>query len=65
MSDPFLTDGGMWVECWECGGTGKIAACFEDDCSGADCDPEDPEFCCAPQRCDICKGKGGWEKANV
>lgn len=46
------------VECWQCGGNGKIAGCFEDCCScGAD---DDPDFCCSPSRCDICKGKGSY-----
>jgi len=22
-----------------------------------------PEFCCSPFPCDVCRGKGGWEKA--
>lgn len=48
------------TECWQCGGAGLIAGCFEDCCSGADCDPDDPEFCCAPSRCDICGGKGSY-----
>jgi len=46
------------VECWKCGGVGMLAGCFEDCCSGADCDPEDAA--CAPMCCDICRGKGGW-----
>lgn len=49
------------VECWQCGGTGLLAGCFEDCCSGADCDPDDSENCCAPTRCDICRGKGAYE----
>lgn len=44
--------------CWQCGGTGMLAGCFEDTCCGADCDPEDPEYSCAPSRCDACGGKG-------
>ena len=48
------------VECWQCYGVGMVAGCFEDCCSGADCDPEDAEYCCAPSRCDVCNGKGGW-----
>lgn len=50
-----------WIECWQCFGNGTLAGCFEDTCCGADCDPEDPDFCCAPSRCDICNGKGGWD----
>lgn len=53
--------GGPWTECWQCSGTGLLAGCFEDTCSGADCDPEDPEYCCNPHLCDVCKGKGGWD----
>lgn len=49
-------------ECWNCGGMGQIAGCFEDCCSGADCDPEDPEYCCAPSRCDVCRGKGYFQR---
>ncbi len=45
-------------ECWQCQGLGILAGCFEDTCCGADCDPEEPEYCCAPQRCDVCHGKG-------
>lgn len=41
-------------ECWQCGGTGYVAGCFESCCSGEDCDPEDPETCCSPRLCDIC-----------
>lgn len=52
-------DQGPWAECPNCGGTGLTAGCFEDCCSGADCDPDDPENCCAPNRCDWCRGKGG------
>jgi hypothetical protein len=50
-----------WTECWQCNGTGLLAGCFEDTCSGADCDPEDPELCCSPSRCDVCRGHGGWD----
>lgn len=49
-----------WIDCWQCGGVGMIAGCFEDCCSGADCDPEDAELCCWPNTCDICHGDGGW-----
>lgn len=49
-----------WMDCWQCGGCGSLPGCFEDCCSGADCDPEDPEYCCAPSRCDVCGGHGGW-----
>lgn len=50
-----------WIECDNCGGTGLIAGCFEDTCSCTG-DPEDPEDCCAPSRCDVCHGKCGWER---
>lgn len=56
---------GPWIECWQCGGIGTVPGCFEDVCCGADCDPEDPEFCCAPSTCDICRGKGGWPDNNA
>jgi len=42
-------------ECPNCGGLGFVAGCFEDTCCGADCDPEDAEWCCAPMRCDWCR----------
>jgi hypothetical protein len=46
------------VECWNCGGNGKTAGCFEDCCvCGAD---DDPDYCCAPSRCDVCAGKGSY-----
>ena len=48
------------IECWNCGGDGRIAGCFEDTCSCMG-DPTEPDDCCAPRRCDICKGKGGYE----
>ena len=44
-------------ECPNCGGLGIVAGCFEDCCSGADCDPEDAENCCSPSRCDWCRPK--------
>lgn len=53
-----------WTECWNCGGIGLTAGCFEDCCSGADCDPEDAELCCAPSKCDICRGRGGWDEPD-
>ena len=49
---------GEYDDCWNCGGEGWLAGCFEDCCTGADCDPEDPLYCCAPSRCDVCRGKG-------
>lgn len=56
------TNFASWIDCWQCGGVGMLAGCFEDCCSGADCDPEDAECCCCPSRCDVCKGKGGWHE---
>lgn len=49
-----------WIECWQCGGFGLLAGCFEDCCSGADCDQDDPETCCNPSKCDVCRGNCGW-----
>ena len=49
----------VYVDCWQCGGHGMIAGCFEDCCSCTG-DPDDPDDCCSPRRCDICKGKGGY-----
>lgn len=63
MSDPM--DMRPWIGCWQCGETGLLAGCFEDCCSGADCDPDDPENCCSPSRCDICRGKGGWHESEA
>jgi hypothetical protein len=60
MTDGFIEfddKGNAVVECWQCGGNGKIAGCFEDTCCCTG-DPEDPDECCAPSRCDICRGKG-------
>lgn len=50
-----------WIDCWQCAGNGKVADCFEDCCSCLG-DPDDPDDCCNPRRCDVCKGKGGWLK---
>lgn len=57
-------DEGNWIECWQCYGIGKLAGCFEDTCCGADCDPDDAEWCCAPSKCDVCHGKGGWTEPD-
>ncbi|HKQ24135.1 MAG TPA: hypothetical protein VJT81_06800 [Burkholderiales bacterium] len=46
-----------WVECWQCGGDGVY---------GHDCG-EDVCCCLYPEeneRCDICRGKGGWRKCT-
>lgn len=48
---------GEWIECWQCQGQGKIAGCFEDTCCCTG-DPDDPDDCCAPRKCDVCKGNG-------
>lgn len=48
----------VWRDCWQCSGNGRIAGCFEDTCvCGGD---DDPDTCCSPRRCDICRGKGGF-----
>ena len=49
------------VECWKCQGLGKTPGCFEDTCSCLG-DPDDAEECCAPNRCDVCGGKGWWPR---
>lgn len=43
-----------FVECWQCGGEGRLEDCMEDTCVCID-----PP--CMWQRCDICGGKGGWK----
>ena len=58
-------DDGDWIECWQCCGIGRMPGCFEDCCSGADCDPDDAYLCCSPRRCDVCRGKGGWPAPEV
>jgi hypothetical protein len=62
MEDDRWIDYGDWIECWQCYGVGMTPGCFEDCCSGADCDPDDAELCCAPNTCDVCHGKGGWDR---
>jgi hypothetical protein len=48
----------LWkVACSNCYGDGRIAGCFEDTCSCMG-DPTDPDDCCSPHKCDLCKGKG-------
>ena len=42
-------------ECGNCGGLGIVPGCFECTCCGADCDPDEAEWCCNPQRCDYCR----------
>lgn len=57
VADTFDHDG-PWTDCWQCNAQGKIANCFEDCCvcGGED----DPDTCCNPRTCDVCKGKRGW-----
>lgn len=48
---------GDWIDCWNCGGEGySHHDCGEDCC--ACLEPEDNV------RCDICHGKGGWERTS-
>jgi hypothetical protein len=56
-----LPEYGEWVECWQCFGNGRIAGCFEDTCVCTG-DPEDPDYCCNPSKCAVCRGKGGWQQ---
>jgi hypothetical protein len=50
----------VWVDCWQCGGHGSIGGCFEDCCSCMG-DPDDPDTCCSPRKCDICRGEGRYQ----
>ena len=51
-TDPAPEDAFEYDEdCPFCNGSGRVPGCFEDFCSGADCDPEDADFCCMPQPC--------------
>jgi hypothetical protein len=52
------------VECWNCGGNGRTAGCFEDCCSCTG-DPDDPDFCCAPNRCNVCNGRGFYQVTQL
>lgn len=54
-----MVDFDDWCECWNCGGNGRVAGCFEDTCCCTG-DPEEPDYCCAPTKCDVCRGHGGW-----
>lgn len=48
-------DGGDWVDCWSCGGSGFTDHdCGEDTCMCLD--PEDDT------ECEMCRGDGGWRK---
>ena len=46
-----------WIECWNCGGEGRLDSCFEDTCVCLD-----PP--CCTNRCDVCGGNGGWTRAE-
>ena len=59
MSEPYQ----VTVDCWQCGGGGMLAGCFEDTCCCMG-DPDDPDGCCSPRRCDICRGKGSYEVSS-
>jgi hypothetical protein len=59
IDDLLGTEAGDWIECWQCGGEGRLPGCFEDTCvCGGDADVD---LCCSPRRCDICRGLGGWK----
>jgi len=55
---------GIWITCWQCCGIGIMPGCFEDCCSGVDCNPEDAELCCCPNICGVCWGTGGWYRPD-
>ena len=46
---------GSWIDCYECGGEGYIADCFDGFCVSAE---EGCDDCI--RKCGVCKGKGGW-----
>jgi len=48
---------GDWIDCWQCGGEGELADCWEEY---ACVDPESGCDLCL-RRCDVCRGKGGWD----
>ena len=50
-------DYGDHVECWNCGGEGALADCFDGMCVDAE---EGCDDCM--RRCDVCEGKGGWPR---
>ena len=58
MTDQFIeyVEGGIRVECWNCGGEGLIANCQDE---WACIDPESGCDLCT-KRCDICDGKGSY-----
>lgn len=47
---------GPWTDCWQCGGDGFVADCWEEFAC------VDPEGGCdeCVTACDICHGAGGW-----
>lgn len=53
LHDNLDDDDGNWIDCWQCGGEGVLDSCMEDTCVCVD-----PP--CCTNRCDICKGAGGW-----
>jgi hypothetical protein len=57
----FAEDFGEWIDCCVCFGRGMLPGCFEDTCCCTG-DPDDPDYCCAPEPCDFCRGKGGWKR---
>jgi hypothetical protein len=56
MAHPDYDDHSGWIDCWQCGGEGEIADCWEEY---ACIDPESGCDLCM-KRCDICGGMGGW-----
>lgn len=44
-----------FIDCWDCGGEGYIADCFDGFCMNAE---EGCDFC--TRACSTCRGKGGW-----
>ena len=54
--DREIPDWAPFIECWQCGGEGEIASCFEE---WACIDPESGCDACI-RTCDVCHGKGGW-----
>lgn len=57
MSRPEFDHFGIWHDCWQCAGSGKVADCWEEY---ACFDPEEGCDECR-KHCDVCKGEGGWE----
>lgn len=60
MSKPILDDSNSSVmECWQCGGEGRVVGTCVDGC----CEDQDDPYCdfCS-HRCDVCNGKGSWRE---